>query len=255
MKSNTIKSCIIVIFLLSLSSCGSYKNYDLNGYMKVEKVLTVTSSGDTLAVPLKQFQKHYYDNSNFNFDRFNWNFGLYGLYSPYNYGWNNPYWGWNRSWGNNRFHFNDLYYRPTISYSTPIRPKVELPQSRGTTRVNVNGRRGERNYQDGIYEDGGRYEKLDETIQNLRRRGIRVNNNSDDKTIRINTRTPVTPQSGYYGRRSWSGQNVPTQSTRPSFNANSQPGQVRGGSRSSGVQQSGGRSSSSGQRGAKPIDR
>ena len=254
MKSNLIKSCIIVIFLLYLSSCSSYRNYDLNGYMKVEKVLTVTSSGDTLAVPLKQFQKHYYDNSYFNFDRFNWNFGLYGLYSPYNYGWNNPYWGWNyRPWRNNNFFFNDLYYRPSVSYSVPTRPQVQ-PSSSETVRVNVRGRRGERNFQDGIYEDGGRYEKLDQTIQDLRRRGIRVNTNNNDKDIRFNTRTPVTPQSGYYGWGSWSRQIVPTQSTRPSFSAPSQPGQVRGGSQQPSIQQSGGRNSSSGQRGGKPIE-
>ena len=61
------KSWIYAIILLSLYSCSSYKSYELNGYYKVDKVLTVTSSGDTLAVPLKQFQKHYYDNSYFNF--------------------------------------------------------------------------------------------------------------------------------------------------------------------------------------------
>lgn len=129
-------SRILIFFSLFLVGCGSYQ-LSTTPKLKITKVLTITSTGDTLAVPIKEFQKYNYDNIRFN----TWN------NSPFWHSWNNPYFGWgNYGWNfgyynNPRFwNFSDWYYRPpTWNLSTPIRPQVQSPRVR---RVEVKGRRG-----------------------------------------------------------------------------------------------------------------
>ena len=66
-------------------------------------------------------------------------------------------------------------------------------------------------------------------------------------------RSQKQTQGGDNGRRGRSGQVNPTQQTRPSVSSPRQPGQVRGGSRTPGVQQSQPRSSSGRSGGGRPI--
>ena len=159
------KSWIIVIFFLSLYSCGSYTLATKNKGYDIESVLAISKSGDTIQVPYSsQYFNRSYDFNrsyfwDFNYNWYGWNYNYY-----WNYGFNRWQWPYH-NWNINR----------PIYYSTPPRSKVLLPTSRGTTRVNVNGRRGQRSSRDGIYDNGGRYEKLDETIRELRSNGIRVN--------------------------------------------------------------------------------
>ena len=220
------KSLIIVIFFLSLYSCGTYTLQTKNKGYDIESILAVTKSGDTIQVPYS----NQYFNRTFDYGRTNlWNYN-------YNwYGWNyNRLWNYNNYWnfGYNRWqwpYYNWNINRP-IYYSTPPRSKVLLPTSRGTTRVNVNGRRGERNNRDGIYDNGNRYEKLDETIRELRSKGLRVNTNNE--TIRYNIgRTNQPTQSDYNGGRSRFRENIPSQPTQLRQLNSVQPRQIRGGSR------------------------
>ena len=52
---------ITLLLVLSLASCGVYQ-VSTTPKIKITKVLTITSTGDTLAVPIKQFQKYNYNN-------------------------------------------------------------------------------------------------------------------------------------------------------------------------------------------------
>lgn len=123
----------ILILLLGLLflSCGTYQ-ISTTPKVKITKVLTITSTGDTLAVPLKQFQKYNYNNV---FDNYRFNFG----WSSWNY-WGHPYYGWNSLYRPNSWYYKDFYYRPpayNFSLELPIKPQKP--------RVYSNSRRGSNN--------------------------------------------------------------------------------------------------------------
>ena len=121
---------IIALLALSLTSCGVYQ-VSTTPKVKITKVLTVTSTGDTLAVPIKQFQKYNYNNIFDNY-RFNYSWGY----------WNYPYYGygWNGLYRPNSWYYRDFYYKPPVyNYS------LELPIKPQKPRVYVNGRRGSSN--------------------------------------------------------------------------------------------------------------
>ena len=209
------------IFFVSLYSCDVY-NYSKNGY-EVESILAVTEAGDTIAVPYKDFIRERYDN----YTRFNWNNNWYYNNWRYDYSWR-----WNYWYNSQPYFYNGGYY----NYNSDSEPNT-------TSVPRVNGRRGEKvtdipTENDGIYLPPKPPTRL----------------KKDVKIIRNNTRVQWPSQSYSNGRRSWSREVIPSQSTRPQLSRPSQSGQIRGGSRPSGVQQPGARSSSGGSRGGKPID-
>ena len=189
----------LILFCLLLSSCGAYQ-VSTTPKVKINKVLTITNTGDTLAVPIKEFQKYnynnFFDNHRYNF---NYGFGWYNNFYPYNYGFYN--------YRPNNWYYRDWYYKPPIYiYSTEI-PQLNKP------RVYVKGRRGS---------------------ENIR---ITPNNSNNDQTSRLNIRTPRSSESNSNGWRGRSRQVLPTQPTKPVISTPSQPRQIRRGSGSSSVQQ------------------
>ena len=126
-----MRYALILLLGLLFLSCGTYQ-ISTTPKVKITKVLTITSTGDTLAVPLKQFQKYNYNNV---FDNYRFNFG----WSSWNY-WGYPYYGWNSLYRPNSWYYRDFYYRPPVyNYS------LELPIKPQKPRVYVNGRRGSNN--------------------------------------------------------------------------------------------------------------
>lgn len=196
---------ILILFSLLLSSCGVYQ-VSTTPKVKINKVLTITNTGDTLAVPIKEFQKYNYNNvfDNYRYN-FNYGFGWYNYYYPFN---NRP-----SSW-----YFRDWYYKPPIyNYSLEL-PQVNKP------RVYVNGRRGSNN-------SGGSS------------RGNRIilkpnsNNNNNDQISRFNFRAPRSSESSNNGRRGRNGENLSPKPVIPRQPNTVQPRQIRRGSGSSIPQQ------------------
>lgn len=121
-----ILSKILIILSLFLASCGSYQH---SSY-RVKSVLAVTEKGDTIAVPLREFERQKYDT----YTRFQWNNNWYwnNWRYDFNWGWNpwffsypNKYW-----WGNNL-----RYSNPSRGYRAPYRPQTQ-PRVRPRPRVN-----------------------------------------------------------------------------------------------------------------------
>ena len=177
---------IVILFsFLFLISCGTYR-VSTTPKVKITKVLTITSTGDTLAIPIREFQKYNYENIRFN----TWNT------SPLWYGWGYPYYnyGWDYRFNNLQlWSFSDWYYRPpTWNYSTPIRP--EIHPTNGRQRVETNRRR----YRE---ETEREVDVFDRVIEKLESRGIRVqtqetptyNNFSPAPRVRPSVSTPGTP--------------------------------------------------------------
>ena len=220
------------IFFVSLYSCDVY-NY--NNDNRVESILAVTEAGDTIAVPYRQFLNDRYTN----YTRFNYNNNWYYNNWRYDYSWRYNYW-YSQLDQYNRFYI-DRYNRFPENGGLNYDNNNNGPTG---TQTNVNSRRGEKvtdnipTENDGIYVPPKPPTRL----------------KKDVKIIRNNTRVQWPSQSYSNGRRSWSREVIPSQSTRPQLSRPSQSGQIRGGSRPSGVQQSGARSSSGGSRGGKPID-
>jgi hypothetical protein len=195
----------ILFFFVSLfTSCGVYQ-INTTPKVKISKVLTITSTGDTLAVPLRDFQKFNYNNV---FDNYRWNFN-YGFNY---YSWGNPYFGYSPNWYRpNSWHFRDWYYTPPIyNYS------LEVPQN-NKPRVYVKGRRGSNTDSNRII--------------------IKPNNNNNDQISGPNFRTPRSTEGSNNGRRSWSGEDIFVKPIVPRQPPIIQPGQVRRGSQPPVLQQ------------------
>ncbi len=127
-----MKYIIIILFAFFSISCGSYTMTSY--YDDIENVLAITKSGDTIQVPIREFDRR----KNYDYyTRFQWNENWY---------WNN--------WFNTRYHWDGYYYnRPrynwygsvwntTPSYSIPNRSSS---QSTRPTRIRVNTPRGSNN--------------------------------------------------------------------------------------------------------------
>ena len=172
------KLLLLVLFPL-LFSCGSYR-VSTTPKVKIAKILTITSTGDTLAVPMRDFQK--YNFNTYDFNRFNFNSGFYWnswQYPYYGYGWNRPF----------QPFYHDWWYSP-IPNSTLIRPQIQSPSVR---RVEVKGRRGSNNTQ--INRDP---DVIDRVIEKLNNRGIEVD--VIERPIRSNNNN-YTPQNNPPVRR------------------------------------------------------
>ena len=130
-----------ILLLLLVASCGTYQH---SSY-QIKSVLAITEKGDTLAVPIREFERNKYDS----YTRFNWNGGWY--YNSWRHDFN---WQWN-PWF---FSYPDIYWWnndlrntvPSRGYRTPVRPKVQ-PKTRPRVdnprpRVPINTPRGSRSY-------------------------------------------------------------------------------------------------------------
>ena len=202
------KSWIFALFLLSLYSCGSYTLQTNKGY-EIKSILALTEAGDTISVPYKDFIRDRYDN----YTRFNWNNNWYWNNWRYDYTWRWNYYWWNTP--NNNYWYNTPRY-----YGTPVRPKVK---PKNVPRPGV----------------------VPGVLPKTEQPRIRINQGRRNETYTTNPRETQQTQTRSNGRRSWNRQVVPTQPTRSRITPSSQPRQIRGGSRQSGIQQTQSRGSSS----------
>ena len=132
-----------VLFIVSLLflSCSTYQH---SSY-KVKSVLAITEAGDTVSVPIRQFELNKYDN----YTRFNYNNNWY--YNSWRYDFN---WQWNPGF----FSYPDIYWWnnnlrntvPSRDYRTPSRPKVQPKRKprvdNHRPRVPISTPRGSRSY-------------------------------------------------------------------------------------------------------------
>ena len=125
---------IYISLVLLLTSCGVYQIKTQSG-VKISKVLTITSTGDTLAVPLKIFQKYNYNNLFDNY-RFNYNFNNWGMG-------NYPYYRWNPNYLSrpNSWYYRDFYHTPSKYNTNPIikqKNKSYIKGRRRSTNIKPN---------------------------------------------------------------------------------------------------------------------
>ena len=216
---------ILLIFSFGLlTSCGSFK-YAEKGFVKIDKILTITSTGDTLAVPFRDFQKQNLRSfDTFQFRSFNWGYNYWGApYGYYNY-YHSPYFSYPR------FQTYDFWYKPPIYNFKPITPmkgirgsnldirKYPNPESKIVPRIDFNN-----------------------------------NNNNNDQLKKFDIRSYGRPEIDNNGRGIRSRENIPTQPTESRFVAPRQPRQIYRGSGSSSIRQieSGNNSSQQGGRGVR----
>ena len=119
---------ILILICLILQSCGTFGLVSYNtSSNKIVKVLTITSSGDTIASPISEFKNQIYERTNINY----WNSWEYNRF-------NNPYY--------NDLYLRNRYFTPTYpvyrSYVRPKvkpknRPRVEPPKRRSTPQPRV----------------------------------------------------------------------------------------------------------------------
>ncbi len=136
------KNKIILLIILSffLVNCGSYQ---YSSYHNVKSVLAVTEKGDTIAVPLREFERNKYES----YTRFNWNNQWYWNNWRYSYNWGfNNWWHWNNPyWSNNTIIIpRQTRVRPYVQpRNTPprTRPRFREPNE----RIRVNTPRGSNN--------------------------------------------------------------------------------------------------------------
>lgn len=123
------KFITLAILTFTVSSCGTYQ-LSVKPKVQITKVLTVTSTGDTLAVPIREFQRYNYNNV---FDNYipNFNYGFDW------YSWNYPNYGWNYLYRPNSWYFRDWYYSPPIYNNIPIKPKVTIRGRRGSDNIRI----------------------------------------------------------------------------------------------------------------------
>jgi len=112
------------LFVLLLTSCGSFTHTSY----RVESVLAITEKGDTIAVPLREFERQKYDT----YTRFNYNNNWYwnNWRYDFNWRWQQPFFAYPNQfwWGNNL-----RYTNPSRGYRAPSRPQVK-PKNRPRTR-------------------------------------------------------------------------------------------------------------------------
>ena len=212
---------------------------------------------------------------------------LDGIWRPYNrfdvyfhsnwfwtdWAWNYPYnynrWGWN-NW-NYTYHYYGWHnwYRPYRPWNNWYNGPWHSPgynviwnSSRQNNVAYINGRRGSRSIENTIISnrinnanDRPNNNNVIDNIVNIYRNNgnsVRVYNNpnnfNNDQIIKPNNRTNWQTQSNNNGGRSWGREVIPSKPTSTWQSSSNQPRQIYRGSGSSSIQQSGGRSSSSGQR-------
>lgn len=117
-----MKKLLLLVLSAMFFSCNSY--YGVTSRVKIDKVIVITSKGDTVAVSMREFQKQSYEN----YTRFKLNNDFY-FRNRWQYNQFNP-WQWqqfnNPGWNN----FNS--FNP--SYRPFIRPRIQ-PKPRPRPRV------------------------------------------------------------------------------------------------------------------------
>ena len=91
-----MKKLILIVSLLLFVGCG-FNNY--TSYYQIKDVLAITQEGDTIAVPIREFERQKYDT----YTRFNYNNTWY---------WNN--WRYDYPWRYNYWYTNPNYYIPQV---------------------------------------------------------------------------------------------------------------------------------------------
>jgi|TARA_R100001460_G_C3493676_1_gene169617 hypothetical protein len=115
---------LIILALLSIS-CGTY--HASSYYNEIENILAITKSGDTIQVPIKQFDRYKYDN----YVRFQWNDNWY---------WNNYYlnqYYWSNTYYPRYNRFRPIYYGGNNNSTPRYNPPTKYPTQTPRVRVNV----------------------------------------------------------------------------------------------------------------------
>ena len=212
---------ILLIFSFGLlTSCGSFK-YAERGYVKIDKILTITSTGDTLAVPYRDFQKQNFKTfDTFQFRSFNWGYNYWGApYGYYNY-YHSPYFSYPR------FQTYNFWYKPPVYNFRPITPM------KGIRGSNLDIRK---------------YPNPEDKI--VPRIDFNNKNNNNDQPKRFDFRKIGPSEINNNGRGIRSRENIPTQPAEPRLITPRQPRQIYRGSQSSGIRQIESRDNSSQQGG------
>ena len=125
-----------ILLLLLVASCGTYQ---MPSY-QIKSVLAITEKGDTLAVPIREFERQKYDqytrfryNDNWYWN--NWRYDFNWRWNPGFFAYPNQFW-----WGNNlRFTNPSRGYRaPRRQAPKPqVRPRQPRLQPRDRVRVNT----------------------------------------------------------------------------------------------------------------------
>jgi hypothetical protein len=106
---------LIILSALLLTSCGSYRIQQRQP--QVSTVLAITNEGDTIQVPIREFQRKLTPQD----------------YPGWNFYWNNSWWMYN-DWYWNYYQPNPRLFTPRYYIYTP-RPKVVVPQQPRRTYV------------------------------------------------------------------------------------------------------------------------
>jgi len=133
------KLLLLLVLSTMLFSCNSY--YGVTSRVKIDKVLVITSKGDTVAVSMREFQKQSYENytrfklnNDFNF-RNRWQ---YNQFVPWQWGqyYNPPF-----NNGNGNFIINSPRPRPRVQPKPRPKPRVNpnpRPRNNPIPRPNFN---------------------------------------------------------------------------------------------------------------------
>ena len=141
-----MKRLLLCLASITLFSCSTYTH---SSY-KVESVLAITEAGDTIAVPIKEFEKNKYDsytrfryNNNWYYN--NWRYDFNWQWNPWFFSYPNTFW-----WGNNlRYTVPNRGYRQDNSRPTKPRRRVAptVPnRTRQQPKSYIQGPRGGRSY-------------------------------------------------------------------------------------------------------------
>lgn len=116
-----MKKLLLLVLSAMFFSCNSY--YGVTSRVKIDKVIVITSKGDTVAVSMREFQKQSYEN----YTRFKLN-NDFNIRNRWQYNQFNP-WQWQQ--------FNNIPYNNNniIINSPRVRPKSQ-PKPRPIPRVN-----------------------------------------------------------------------------------------------------------------------
>ena len=182
--------------------------------------------------------------------------GYHNWYSPWRHSWYRPHNYWNNSWYNGPW--NNPSYNVIYNSSRELNNVAFISGRRGSRNFNIGNSNSIQNNISRRYNNprpivNNNNNVIDNIVNIYRNNGntVRVYNNpnnfNNDQIIKPNNRTNWSSQSHNNGRGSWSGQIVPPKPTSTWQSSSNQSGQIYRGSGSSSIQQSGGRSSSSGQ--------
>jgi hypothetical protein len=108
-----MKHILIILFVLLFTSCGSYKIHQR--HPQVSNILAITNEGDTIQVPIQEFQRRLTPQD----------------YSGWNIYWNNSWWMYN-DWYWNYWNPNPRLFTPRYYIYTP---RVVVPQQPRRTYV------------------------------------------------------------------------------------------------------------------------